>query len=755
MSKPRLTIRFLIAGLLLAGLPAAEAAIATNVTPVNVTPTSFSILCRSALNLGLEVFADAAGSSNLTHQLGVEAYPIHTGNPDLAAGYSRRQSQIQLRQKAQGFGLALLQVSGCQPGKIYYYRLNDGAGSYYPSSGTLPSVTTESENTFVIDDQQLILDVPGLDNMGRIVTLTHTNAAHPLTAVIGDGVGTNQVFFNLNDLFNVAGSGNLAPLGSQTFDVNVWGPGSTTVQAQFTLNFSLNFNVGQVNLESIGAEYLALSVGSAVLQTGQATNIPVQLNTSDGLAALDLTLAVAPGRLTNLNLTALSPEIDPAAVGVTVQSVSNIVLHLPARSGQQISGNKTVAQFAFRATPGLQSAFVPLAIKQVVASRPGNSTLTNLTTSSGRLVIVGNESLLEAGVSTNGGRPMTLYAKPNFSYALEYATNVAPGAVWTRLRPLAITQLATPVSGLEGVSPIFYRAVEFNADPPYLEANRNPDGSRFLTLFGKPGSGYVVESAGAVGGNPAWVGLTNIALSTPFTNIPVAGQGTVFFRAGELFASTPVLNLVRNPDGSADATLFGLAGYAYYFQSAPTGNSNSWSNLQRVILDHGYLSVHLTNVSAYLLRAVEYAPDPSVLELVAGTDGKAKLQLFGKPGGSYRVETASTLGAAASWQTLYRVPMATSYTNLATFPMTQNSAFYRAAEFTTDPPLLEALLNPNGVRQLMFFGQKSRSYTVEYTTNASSHATWYPLVTNTIAGSFGSVPVTNTASPIFYRLRRN
>lgn len=754
MSNTQFKKQVLAIGLGLAGFVAAHAGIATNVTPVNVTPTSFSILCRSALNLSIEVFADAGGVTNLTRQLSVERDPIHTGNPDLAAGYSRRQSQNFLRQKAQGFGTVLIRVGGCQPNKTYYYRLTDSPGSYYPTSGPLPSVATETENTFVIDAQQLILDVPGLDNMGRMVTLTHTNAAHPLAAVIGDGVGTNQVFFNLNDLFTLATSGNLAPLGSQTFDVSVWQPGGANVQAQFTLAFSLNFSAGRANTVSVGAEYLALSIGSAVLRVGQTTNVPVKLNTSDGLASLDLTLGIAPGRVADLSLTSLAPEVDPVAVGVTVQSASNVVLHLPARSGQLISGSKDVAQFSFRSVAGQQSAFVPLTIKQVTAARPGNSVLTNLTLASGRLVLVGNESLLEAGASTNGGRELTLYAKPYFSYALEYTTNVGPNAVWKRLPPLAITQLATPVSGLAGINPIFYRAVEFNADPPYLEAHRNPDGSRYLTLFGKPGSGYAIESAGAVGGSPAWSSLTNIALSSPFTNVPVAGQNTIFFRAGEMFASPPVLNLVRNPDGSADVTLFGRAGYAYYFQSAPSGNSNSWSNLQRVILNNAFLSLHLTNVSGYLLRASEYAPDPSVLELVANGDGTGNLQLFGKPGSSYRVESSSAIGAGASWKSMYRVPLTTSYSKLATFPMNQNSAFYRAVEFSLDPPQLEALLKPDGSRQLLYYGLKSQSYTVEYSTNLAASARWFPLVTNTTASAFGYVGVTNSPSPIFYRLHR-
>jgi hypothetical protein len=324
------------------------------------------------------------------------------------------------------------------------------------------------------------------------------------------------------------------------------------------------------------------------------------------------------------------------------------------------------------------------------------------------------------------------------------------------LHPLAITQLVTPVSGLAGApSPIFYRAVEFNADPPYLEANRNPDGTRYLTLFGKPGSGYVIESSGAMGTPTLWSPATNVALSTPFTNVPVANLGSVFFRAGERLGSSPAMNLVRNPDGSADITLFGRVGYAYLLQSAPSANPNLWGNLQRILLDRPFVSIHLTNMAGSLLRASEYAPDPSVLELTSNHDGTANLWLFGKPGGSYRIESASTPGTGANWNPLFRLPLATSYTNFATIPMSQNSAFYRAVEFTADVPILEALVNPDRSRKLLLFGQKSQSYTIEYTTNFSSHPTWYPLVTNTLNSSFAYVNVTNAAGSIFYRLHRN
>ena len=531
--------RILTAWLLIAGSLGAGAATITNVTVVNVSPTSFSVLWHAGGSTpGITVFTDPAGASNVTSQLGVEFSPVHSGNPDLAAGYARRQSQIVLRQKMQSYATVLVRVTGLQPSTTYYYQLSatpvSGLTTNYPVSGPLPGVTTEQENTFVIDDQQLLVDVPGLDTMGQVVTLTHTNATHPLAAVVGDGVGTNQVYFNLNDLFALAGgAGNISPLGAQTFTVTSWtGKGPDTV-AQFTVSFSASFTTGHGNQNTFGTEFLALSIGSAVLQVSQSSNVPVGFNSSVGLASVDLTLNVPPGHLSNLALTSLATEIDPVTVSVTVQSVSNVVLHLPARSGQVIVGAKQLAQFSFQATAGKPSAFVPLKITQATGTKPGSTLVNNVTSQSGRLILVGAEPLLENTRSSNGVLGLTLYATPMLSYALEYTSQLGTNAVWMRLPPLAITQLITPVSGPTGsFSQLFYRALQYNVDPPYLQARVNPDGSRYAMLFGKPGSSYVIESATAVSAHPTWSALTNVALATPFTSVPISKPGTAFLRTG-------------------------------------------------------------------------------------------------------------------------------------------------------------------------------------------------------------------------------
>lgn len=532
--SPLLTICLLIGAAF-----GSRAATITNVTVVNVTPTSFSVLWNGAGGASLAVFADPNAATNITSRGGIEVLPVHTGNPDLPAGYARRQSQIAIRQKAQSYALMIVRVSGLQPKTKYYYQISIPSVSgpvTYPDSGPLPSVTTEQENTFVIDDQQLIVDVPGVDTLGQVITLTHTNAAHPLAALVGDGVSTNQVFFNLNDLFSLTQIGNIAPLGDQTFTLTVWdGKGPGTV-AQFTVNFSLTFVSGGGNTGTFGTEFLALDVGSAILQVSQSTNVPISFNSSVGVKSVDLTLTVPPGRLSNLALTNLAAEVDPATITVSVQSASNVVLHLPARAGNLMLGAKQLAAFAFQATPGQSSAFVPLKVSQASATKSAGDAIANLSFNSGRLIIVGAEPLLEIRRPNNGNIPMTMYATPLLSYALEYTTNLGPNAVWKRLPPIGVTNLVTALSGSSGQFPnVFYRALRYTADPPYIEAKLNPDGSRYVMLFGKPGSKYLIQSAPTMSSTPSWSGVTNVpALTLPFTSVSLAKPGTVFLRAAEV-----------------------------------------------------------------------------------------------------------------------------------------------------------------------------------------------------------------------------
>ena len=518
----------------------ADAAVITNVTAVNVTPSSFSVFWRahSGTTPSIEIFADAAGATNLAGQVGIEVSPLHTGNPDLAAGYERRLGRAALKQKTQEHGLMMIRVTGCRPNTTYYYRVASttasGTREVFPTASPLPAVTTPRENTFVVNHQQLIVDVADLNTEGRVCLLTHTNAAYPLAAVIGDGVRTNQVFFDVNNLFEQAGGGNFSALGAQEFKVDVFGADESKLSQQFTLNFTASFAIAQTTLASFGTEFFAASVGSTIVLFGENGAVTINGNSSVGLATISLSVDMPPGHLTNLTLQSLSSELNPATSTISHQGGSSWLVQLGALPGQSFSGNKALAQLAFRAGEDPKSAFVPLKVTSLTAIKSGGGSLTQVVPTSGRVVVLGAEPLVEASRAQNGSRTLTLYGLPNSAYAIEYANVLASAdswKLWTRVPMTAFTANLQLPQALESAA--FYRAYEFKADPPLLEARVGTGGGRSLMLFGKPGTSYSLQYKTSLSAPGNWQSWVSVPLTNSFTtvNAPVNGEPNIFFRA--------------------------------------------------------------------------------------------------------------------------------------------------------------------------------------------------------------------------------
>jgi hypothetical protein len=563
------------------------AATITNVTVVNVTPSSFSVFWRAAADTTpfIAVFADGGGVTNLAGQVGIEAFPLHTGNPELAAGYERRRGRAALQQKTHSYGLMMMRVTGCRPDTAYYYRLTStptaGSPEVFPVSGPLPAVTTPVQNTFVPDYQQLIIDVTDLNTEGRVVLLTHTNAAYPLAAVIGDGVGTNQVFFDANDLFDLAGGGNFTPLGAQDFAANVLGPNQSDLSQHFALNFTASFEVAQATLAAVGTEFFAATVGSAIVLFGQNGAVAINGNSGVGLATINLSLDIPPGHLANFTLQALAPELNPAASTVTPQGGSSWLLHFAAQTGQSFTGNKPLGQLAFTAGPDPSSAFVPLRVTGLTATKPNASSVSQVVSESGRAVVVGAQPLLEALRSDDGSRTLMLYGRPNAAYAIEYANALSGANSWGFWVRVPMTGLSATLRPTQPVEPaIFYRAYEFQADPPVLEAQLAADGTRTLLLYGKPGASYAVEYKTNLFTAGGWQSWARVPLADSFTTLPATQTGArnIFYRAYEFVAAPPIIEALLETNRTGSVLLYGAAGRTYRLeQTANLGPLPVWT----------------------------------------------------------------------------------------------------------------------------------------------------------------------------------
>jgi hypothetical protein len=204
-----------------------------------------------------------------------------------------------------------------------------------------------------------------------------------------------------------------------------------------------------------------LSVGSTVVQAGQNGSVPIVFSSSSGVTDIELVLKVEGGRLSDFSLTALTPELTSGTADTISQGSNTWQLHLMTGPGQIILGSNEIAQLNFMANPGQRSAAVPLDLMPFDATRADGVLLTKRPAQPGRVVIVGEEALLEVSRSPMGTRNLVLYGKPSVSYLVEYTTNLSNPA-WTSLATIVLPATMTaPVSGIDTApDEILCRAVE-------------------------------------------------------------------------------------------------------------------------------------------------------------------------------------------------------------------------------------------------------------------------------------------------------
>lgn len=568
---------------LLMSYPTALALNITNVSVVNVTPTGFSIIWSSANpeTPGISVFSDAGGVTNLAGKLRVEFYPMHTGDPLATNSYDRRLKQAAIRQKTQVQGQVEVRILGGKPRTTYFYRLqasNAGQTTNYPVSGPLPSVTTAAENSFVVQSRQLVASLPGADPAGTIVTLRTTNTPSVLASVAGDGVPGNQVFFSVTDLIDSLGQTNYLPLGDQEFTVQLGG-GSTNAGTQaYTLNFNTDFLVGQGNQLSVGGQFVELLLGTAVQRAGLTSSVPITV-IADGLTNLSFSMEMPTNRFTTLSLQRLTPE-----VGLTTlqfPASNRVSITIGTFGGQVFKGTHQVAALNFTLASNQSSAFLPLTPGPLNLLSANALAVTNSAVRPGRIVVVGQEPLLESQFIGNS-RNLVLYGLPWAGYQIQSSTNLARNA-WSDFIRLPMTNLMETLTGLDtGGKSIFFRAFQFTSVNSILDAFPDQE----MTLYGTPWSAYVVESSPSL--IPAqWTVVTRVALTNAFSFLTaVKPSKTLFYRSRILAGDPPSLD-AHLAGTNKSLTVFGAPGTNYTLQYSTT--------LSGVVTWHPLLSYTLTN----------------------------------------------------------------------------------------------------------------------------------------------------------------
>ena len=393
-----------LALLILGAYSAAAQIVVTNVTTVNVTLGGFSVVgavspaITPSMTASISVFADAGGVTNLAGQVGIEYYPLHTGDPTLTNAYDRLVGEAALRQQTMGLGLFYARVSDCSPGTAYFYLVavsnTNGQTTLFPASGPLPSVTTARETSFVLDSEQLIVTLNDSSPAGAILTLSNTNTPSVLAAVVGDGAGANQAFFSLNDFIAAAGGTNYLPVGNQQFTAHVLGLSPQGLSKTYTVAFSTNFSVGSATPEVLGGGSATTLAASAITAGSATLNASVNPNGAPTTVYFEWGATTNYGSVTSSDvLSANLNTAQPVALGIG-GLLPGATIHFQVvavnSAGTSYGGDLTLV------TPALPPTDVTLPASGIT---PTNATLNSSVTPNGAPTAV----FFRWGATTNYG----------------------------------------------------------------------------------------------------------------------------------------------------------------------------------------------------------------------------------------------------------------------------------------------------------------------------------------------------------------
>ena len=458
--------------LLLGVWPACAGIVLTNVATVNVTPSGFSVVgavlpaTGPAVTAAISVYTDSGGTTSLAGQVGVELYPLNSGNPGATNDYDRQQSMAALRQDTMALGLVHVRVSDCAPGTTYYYRLTvsntNGQSAQWPPA-SLAAVTTPAANAFAAQSDELFVTLNDSHAAGAILTLVNTNTGTTLAAVVGDGAPANQAFFSLSDLINAGGGGGakFAPVGNEEFAASLLGAGAAGFTQDYALVFSNNFIVSQSGQFAVGQYSAVVAFGQDAQLAGGSGSVALSINTGGPLANGSFLVNVP----TNL-FSSLSVQSESALIGsITMQIVSSnmLLFNFHAVNGEDLKGSEEIAQLNYTTVAGQDSRFLGL-VPQAMHGTNSDFSLVNMLAQPGRIVIVGPQPLVDTAYQ-NGARNLVLYGLPSETYQIQSSTNLRSAANWMNLAQVTLATISSTLSNLDASpSSIFYRAYEIGAD---------------------------------------------------------------------------------------------------------------------------------------------------------------------------------------------------------------------------------------------------------------------------------------------------
>ncbi|MCW5556084.1 MAG: hypothetical protein KIS67_28500 [Verrucomicrobiae bacterium] len=203
----------------------------------------------------------------------------------------------------------------------------------------------------------------------------------------------------------------------------------------------------------------SLGIGTTAIWSNGVGNVALTLQSGVDLNQLQLVLAVTSGRLTNLNLSGLAPQIGSA--NLIPLGADRFNVQFDKQSGALLQGNLTLGQLGFAAVPDESSAIAVLRGESLQGVRADSLQSVEGQAGLGRVFIVGREPILDAAPAVGGQVALTLYGHPGQVYTLERTVAVGGAPSWSFDSLVTAVGLRTDLPLRPASGPIeFFRALE-------------------------------------------------------------------------------------------------------------------------------------------------------------------------------------------------------------------------------------------------------------------------------------------------------
>ncbi len=271
---------------------------------------------------------------------------------------------------------------------------------------------------------------------------------------------------------------------------------------------------------TVSPEGFLLAIGSTNIFSGESNAVPIVLKSDIPLTNVSWVLAVPrEGGLTNFEMKAVGPEV--FGYKLTPLGSNYYSLNLEVDAFRVQFSTRQLALLAFQSVLVAHSSIVPLPATNLLGRDITGKSITNGSANSGRVFVFAKEPILDA----NADGIVMIYGRPGGSYAVESRSDLSQNSDWEHLFRLPLTNrwatfIAPPMGDLS-----FFRAYEFEADPPILELNRGSGAAQSLLLYGKPGSRYVLQSTANLSTPAVWLPKFDIVLTNSFRLWDAANTG--------------------------------------------------------------------------------------------------------------------------------------------------------------------------------------------------------------------------------------